>query len=227
MQLADVTRNYDRAAKHYDKLTDVVFGGILGVEKYRKRTVELLGDLAGKTVLDVGAGTGRNLPLLMPRVGPEGSVIALDYSTGMLQQARQRVRDAGWENVRLLQGDAARLAGVTVPVDAIISVWCYGIVHDLPAALRRAVEVLRPGGRFAIMDFDRARPDHGVLHWLYPTYSLLLRWAGIDSKEDLDDARLRDKWRRGRELLDSLLTDVQVERYLAGGGFVLAGRKPG
>jgi hypothetical protein len=38
MQLDEVTRNYDRAARHYDRLTDVVFGAILGIEKLLERT---------------------------------------------------------------------------------------------------------------------------------------------------------------------------------------------
>lgn len=70
---------------------------------------------------------------------------------------------------------------------------------------------------------SRARPDHGVLRWLYPLYSTLLQWAGIDSAEDLDDARLKAKWERGRALLREHLVDVREERYLGDIGVIIAG----
>lgn len=226
MQLEDVARNYDRASRYYDRLTDIVFGHILGLEKYRSRTIELLGDVDGATVLDVGCGTGRNFAHLVPRVGERGRVVGLDFAEGMLEQARWRVERMGWQNVSLVQGDAVTLEGVPEPFGAVTSAWCYGIVYDLEAALRRALDVLMPGGRIAIMDFDRARPERGPLRWLYPGYSRLLQWAGIDTAEDLDDARLQAKWRRGRDVLRSRLSDVHEERYLSGTGIILAGTLP-
>ena len=79
MQLSDVAHHYDKAAAYYDWVIDPALGRVLGMEKYRKRTIALLGDLQGATVLDVGCGTGSNFPLLAPRVGYRGSIIGLDY----------------------------------------------------------------------------------------------------------------------------------------------------
>lgn len=226
MKLEDVQRNYDPAAERYDAWTELVFGRILGVERLREHTIDLLGDLDGKRVLDVGCGTGRNLPFLVPRVGAKGRIIGVDYSQGMLDVARARVARHGWQNVELEQDDAAQLATIEEPVDAVVSVWCMGIVHDLDAALGRAIDVLQPGGRIAIMDFDRARPDRGWLRWLYPLYSRVLRWAGIDSAEDLDDARLRAKWSSGRSVLARRVGQLTEERYLSGGGIIISGTAP-
>jgi ubiquinone/menaquinone biosynthesis C-methylase UbiE len=226
MQLEDVQKNYDRASNSYDKWTEIVFGRVLGIERLREHTIDLLGDLDGKVVLDVGCGTGRNFPFLVSRVGASGRVIGVDYSQGMLNVARARIERAGWSNVELRRDDAAKLATITRPVDAVVSVWCLGIVHDLSAALGRVIDLLSPEGRLAIMDFDRSQPDEGLLHWLYPVYSPLLRWAGIDSAEDLDDAELRAKWARGRAVLESRIGPLQEERYLSGGGIILSGSAP-
>lgn len=226
MNLEDVRRNYDRASRSYDVLTELVFGRVLGIERLRERTLGRLGDVDGATVLDVGCGTGRNLPSLVRRVGPEGRVIGLDASEGMLARARRRVESAGWENVTLLRGDAVTLAPVDGGFDALVSVWCYGIVYDLPAALRRALAVLRPGGRLAIMDFGATRAEGGWARALYPLYAAALRAAHIDTTADLDDAALRARWSAGRAVLRDALEGWSEEPYLGGLGFIGRGRKP-
>lgn len=227
MRLEEVPTSYDRAAKWYDVLTGLVFGGVLRVEQYRRHAVEALGEIDGATVLDVGCGTGRNFPLLVPRVGARGRIVGIDYSNGMLERARRRVDARGWPNVELIRGDAVTLENVPDPVDAVVSVWCLGIVYDLEAALERIIDVLRPGGALAILDFQRTRPERGWLRRLYPLYSAALIRAGIDTAADLDDAKLRARWRRGRDVLESNLTGVEERTYLYGTGLLLHGRKPG
>ena len=73
-----------------------------GLAERRRR---LLVQARGR-VLEVGAGTGANLPLLIERVGSEGQVCAVDYSKGMLAKARAKVAKAGWTNVELIEADA-------------------------------------------------------------------------------------------------------------------------
>jgi demethylmenaquinone methyltransferase/2-methoxy-6-polyprenyl-1,4-benzoquinol methylase len=227
MQLDEVARSYDRAAKHYDALSDLIFDKLLRLERYRERTVELLGDVAGATVLDVGCGTGLNFPLLVRAVGRSGRVIGLDYSAGMLHEARTRVRRLGLRNVSLVRGDAVTLAGIAGPVDCLASVWCYGNVYDIGAALDRAVDVVRPGGSIAIMVFVRPHPDTGPLRWVYPVYRTIAERAGVDAAEHLDDAKMRAKWQRGRERLLARLGTLHEEPYLHGMGIIAASRKRG
>lgn len=196
MQISEVFKNYNGAARYYDRLTDFVFGRILGLEKYRSHTIDLLGDLDGATVLYLGCGTGRNFPLLVERVGERGKIIGLDYSEGMLELARRHVQTEGRRNTKLVRGDAARLDRVSKPVYAVTAICVFGIVYDLEATLDRVVNTIRPGGSLSIMDFGKPRPDRGLLRWLFPLYSIVLRRAGIDSAEDLDNAKLEAKWAR-------------------------------
>jgi ubiquinone/menaquinone biosynthesis C-methylase UbiE len=225
MQLSEVERQYDRASKYYDAFSSLVLGGLLRAEKYRERAVELLGDLRGATVLDVGCGTGRNFGLLVPRVGEHGRVIGLDYSRGMLRVARRRVTRRKWRNIRLINGDASKLDGVDEPVDAVISVWCFGLVEDLDLVLNRAIGIVRPGGSVSIMVFVRSRPERGPLRHFYPIYGYAIQHSGLDRAGDLDDAKLRQKWRRGKALLRSRLDNYREEHYLLGTLAILAGRK--
>ena len=226
MRLDAVRNNDDRLAKRYDRWTELVFGRLLGVDALRERAIDRLGSLEGRVVLDIGCGTGRNFPTLVERVGPRGRVVGVDDSPGMLDVARERVVREGWRNVELRTDDAVVLGSIEPPVDAVVAVWCLGITYDLVGAIHRAIDVLRPGGPMAILDFDRARPDHGWLRRCYPLYSRLLHWSGIDSAEDVDDARLRAKWARGRAAFDGRMVGVTEERYLDGAGVLVAGRVP-
>ena len=223
MELQDVQRNYDAAAAYDDVATDLVFHRLLGLRRWRRRMVDVLGDINGATVLDVGCGTGNNFPLLAPRVGSTGGIIGVDYSPGMLAKARQRIERAGWRNIELIRDDAARLEQVKDPADATVSAWCLGIVHDLPAALDRLLNATRAGGSVAIMDFVKSQPDHGPLKPLYPLYRRLLIAAGIDAPEDLDNERLAERWQEGRASLCAQLENMTEEPYLWGAGLQMHG----
>ena len=117
------------------------------------------------------------------------------------------------------------LDGIEGPFDAVLSTWAMGIVHDLPAALRRVIALLAPGGRIAILDFDRTIPDHWLRRLLLPLTHRVLLSAGFDDPEDLDDARLQQRWAEGKALLREGLEDLEEERYFQT-GILLSGRKP-
>lgn len=51
--------------------TDLVFGRLPGVKRFREHTIDPLGDIDGKVVLGAGCDTGRNFPFLVRRVGAE------------------------------------------------------------------------------------------------------------------------------------------------------------
>lgn len=226
MNLDDAVQKYDAAAAHYDRLVDIIFGKALRAERHRERIIGRIGDLEGATVVDVGCGTGRNFPYLVRSVGERGRIIGVDCSQGMLDQARRRVQRNGWRNVELVLDDAVKLESISEPVDAVVSVWCYGSVYDLTGALNRAVDVLRPGGRIGIMTFVRACPEQGPLRWLYPLGRFAVRCARIDPATDFDNATLEAKWKRGCEVLEARLGELHEERYLQGAGVMIAGRKP-
>jgi ubiquinone/menaquinone biosynthesis C-methylase UbiE len=145
--LGEITGQYDRVARFYQIFEPLYL--IFPVA--RRRAVAALGLKPGDTVLEVGAGTGRNFPYLVEAVGPSGSVIGLDASAGMLREARKLVERHGWSNVSLLRQDAAHLQ-VEEDVDAVLFSLSYSAMPEPQRALASAWQRLRPGARLVVMD---------------------------------------------------------------------------
>jgi ubiquinone/menaquinone biosynthesis C-methylase UbiE len=145
--LSEITGQYDRVARFY-KVFEPLY---LIFPVARRKAVAALGLEPGDTVLEVGAGTGRNFPYLVEAVGPSGSVIAVDASEGMLREARKLAERRGWSNVLVQRQDAAQLE-LDRDVDAVLFSLSYSAMPEPRQALARAWERLRPGGRLAVMD---------------------------------------------------------------------------
>ncbi len=98
-----------------------------------------------ETVLDAGAGTGRDTLLLLERL-PRGHVIAVDASTNMLAQLRARLAGVDPERLSILHADLMQPLRIDRPVDAITSVATLHWLTDHDAVFASFASVLRPGG---------------------------------------------------------------------------------
>ena len=144
-----ITAQYDRVAPYYRALSPL----FLITPWARRKGIRALSLRRGDTVLEIGVGTGRNLPYLVDAVGPGGTVIGVDLASGMLAEAAKMVERRGWSNVRLVEADATRLElDPGEELDAILFSLSWSVIPDPVAALTRAWEFLRPGGRVAVMD---------------------------------------------------------------------------
>ena len=106
----------------------------------------LVGGAIGR-VLDVGCGTGRNLPLFDPRV----RVIGLDPARDSLIAARRRA-----PGVPLVQGDAQALPFRTGAFDTVVSGLVFCSVPEPARGLAEIRRVLRPGGTLRMLEHVRA-----------------------------------------------------------------------
>ena len=107
---------------------------------------------AGEQVMDVGAGPGLLALEMAAEVGPDGKVIALDPSEAMRAIAESRCKDHTW--ITVADGDAMALPADNESLDAVVATQVFGYVPDLPLALSEINRVLKPGGRFVVLDTD-------------------------------------------------------------------------
>lgn len=144
----------------YDFISPLYEIGATGSGRPRREAVARLRLEAGDAVLDIACGTGLNFPLIEAGIGSGGLLLGLDYSAGMLARAQGKVRRQGWTNVRLIQADAGTLSEELVRehagVDRVDKVLCtlgFTVVPDWEAAFERSLALLKPGGRYVIMDW--------------------------------------------------------------------------
>ncbi|HET9162731.1 MAG TPA: methyltransferase domain-containing protein [Solirubrobacterales bacterium] len=171
------TGRYDRIARTYSVLEPLY----LVFPPARRRAVAALGLKPGDTVLEMGAGTGRNFPYLVEAVGPSGTVIGVDASPGMLAEARKLIERNGWSNVELLQQDATQLE-VDREVDGVLFSLSYSAMPEPRPALAQAWERLRPSSRVVILDMGLTQG--GPWRLLTPIARLLVKYAPGDPYSD-------------------------------------------
>jgi ubiquinone/menaquinone biosynthesis C-methylase UbiE len=109
-------------------------------------------------VLDYGAGTGLLTLNLQPRVG---SMVALDSSTGMLSQLKQKLAAAGIINVEARPWDLETHPFPEPGFDLIVSSMTLHHLRDVPLVFARLSELLKPDGWLAAADLDS---EDGTFH---------------------------------------------------------------
>ena len=201
---------YRRRAPRYDLAVQLYRLAGFHIEQYRRETVESLALRPGDTVVELGCGTGLNFPLIQQAIGPEGRLIGVDLTDAMLAQAQKRVREAGWQNVELVQVD---LADFRFPqnVAGILSTLAITLVPEYDAVIHRGAQALGPGGRLAVMDLKR--PEHWP-EWLVRFAAWLNRPFGVSI-----ELAERHPW----ESIQRYLTLVLFKEYYAGALYLAVG----
>jgi ubiquinone/menaquinone biosynthesis C-methylase UbiE len=138
---ARARRVWDRSAPSYDRQI-----GFLERHWFHGGR-EWLGARAHGRVLDVGVGTGRNLP----HYRADTVVAGIDVSPAMLAIARRRAADLG-RAADLRDGDAQHLPWPDDSFDTVVSALVLCTIGDPRAAVAEMRRVLVPGGRLLLLD---------------------------------------------------------------------------
>jgi len=133
---------YDKLARVYD----LIFGPTL--HPGRLQALRRMSIQANEHVLEVGVGTGINLSLYPKQC----SVTGIDFSSSMLEKARERAARKEGRPVRLLQMDAADLKFADDTFDIVYAPYLISVVPDPVKVAREMRRVCRPGGRIVFLN---------------------------------------------------------------------------
>jgi ubiquinone/menaquinone biosynthesis C-methylase UbiE len=110
----------------------------------------------GMTVLDAGSGPGRVSLPLAEFVAPEGQVTALDVQSDMLDILRERISQAGVDNLEIIHAGLGEGRLPLVAFDRALMVTVLGEIPNQTEALNEIHQALKPGG---ILSITEVLPD--------------------------------------------------------------------
>jgi phosphatidylethanolamine/phosphatidyl-N-methylethanolamine N-methyltransferase len=149
-----VKTSYARWAPIYD----LVFALVL---KPGRKAAAAAAERPGGRVLDVGVGTGLELPMFDHRT----KLIGVDLSEPMLRRAQRRVGAKALHNVEgLIVMDATRLAFPDAHFDAVVAPYVLTVVPEPQASLDELARVVKPGGEIILVNHIGAAA--GPLAWI-------------------------------------------------------------
>ncbi len=218
--MPDSTRAAQSFYTRYARLYDAVARYTPGVARLRDRAIDALDPRPGETVVEMGCGTGANLPLLRERVGPAGRVVGLDFAPGAVAVARDRT--ARWDNVAVVRADARHPS--VRRADRALVTFVVGMLGDPAAAVETWVTLISPGGRLALLDLARTtRPATRPLNLGFRTLVALSSPPGTRARTG-DPTRALDRRVAAahRTVLDRT-TPVVKEHHAAGFARLVAG----
>jgi demethylmenaquinone methyltransferase/2-methoxy-6-polyprenyl-1,4-benzoquinol methylase len=147
--------------KWYDLITPLYDAAIRSLyAPYRRILVQRLDLRPGDTVLDLGCGSGLNFSLVMALIGPQGTLIGIDYSRRMLARAQKIADKNNWKNVHLFEQDVRNLntatfatfMGANVSVDTVICTLGMSVFPDWRLVFDETFTLLKKGGKYGVMD---------------------------------------------------------------------------
>ena len=171
---------YSSSALHYQMLLKFYRGLGVDLGKWREEAVQRLPDLKAPRILDVSTGTGANLPLLVNKYPDYKSIVGIDYTPAMLNQAALRVRDNDWQNIDLKLMDAREMSTTLDGCfDRVMSTYSISIIPDSPSVLREMRKLTCKEGYIMLLDCQKFK---GLLRIYNPMAIFLSTRLGGNSE---------------------------------------------
>lgn len=138
--------------------------------------------LATGRVLEVGVGSGLNIPYYKPEAIDH--LFGLEPSPELVEQARERAEAASFP-VEFITAGAEAIPLEANSVDTVVSTWTLCSIPDIEISLQEMRRVLKPGGRLMFIEHGRA-PDAGVAKWQDRLAPLFRGLAGCNPNRQID-----------------------------------------
>jgi demethylmenaquinone methyltransferase/2-methoxy-6-polyprenyl-1,4-benzoquinol methylase len=145
---------FEQIAPRYDQLNDLLSLGLHRL--WKRQAIAWLQPRPGQTLVDLCCGTGDLALVMAARVRPGGRVIGLDAAAAPLRLAARRAARQPWLPLQWQQADALASGLGAGLADGVTMAYGLRNLADPAAGLGEVLRLLRPGGRAAVLDFNRA-----------------------------------------------------------------------
>src|SRR5229473_7040639 len=126
------------------------------------RVMDILGIASGKSVADIGAGSGWFTVRAAERVTETGKVYAVDINPDVIKYIDQRTQKEGLHNIKTILSKSDDPLLPAQSVDAVLLLKTYHEVEKPVSLLRNLRAALKPGTRVGIIDRNGNGENHGI-----------------------------------------------------------------
>ncbi len=158
-----VTDFYADHVQIYDKLTT-----ISPVNRWRKTAVRELSAESADIVVEMGCGTGANLPFIVDQYSSIDRVVGVDVTQNLLYEAHDRT--SGFSKISVIRGDAIQPPLQTA--DAILGTFVLGILDRPTVAIDRWCTLCESGQRIVVMDVVPSHPVGRILAPIHRAFNI-------------------------------------------------------
>ena len=159
---------FSSVASKYDIMNDAMSMGIHRI--WKDAMIDWLAPRPGMHLLDVAGGTGDIAFRYLNRLKGDGRATVLDMTQSMLDEGKKRAEaEKLADRLDWVCGDAMGLPFKDNSFDAYTISFGIRNVTRIPDAISEAYRVLKPGGRFLVLEFSQVPVP--MLQWLYDRYS--------------------------------------------------------
>jgi len=142
VELKTIQKRYDWYSSFYDK-----FEAPMEQMAFSLLRTKVMGSLKGN-VLEVGVGTGKNLPYYRSRT----KVTGIDISPGMLGKAKKKVRTLRLKNIELRLMNAEKMSFEDETFDTVVCTFVLCSVPEPVKAIKEMLRVLKPNGNIIMLE---------------------------------------------------------------------------
>jgi phosphatidylethanolamine/phosphatidyl-N-methylethanolamine N-methyltransferase len=140
-----VRQFYDRWNKPYD-----IFATNPIVNRWRKESINAMHIESDDVILDIGCGTGANVPTLSKKVDDTGRIICVDLSEGCLSKIKEKFYDQMRTNIDLVKADGTNLP--ISDVDGLYASFSIGMFSEPLNAIKEWVKQFRTGTNICLIN---------------------------------------------------------------------------
>ena len=171
----EVPSEFNRVAKRYDLATLLS----QGYQKDLQTSVNRMNLKGNELLADLCCGTGKSTIACLNNL-PNGKVIGIDNSEGMLQAAREKLyAKFGGGRVSFVQQDIMNLDIDDNSLDAIFMAYGIRNMPDFEKCVKNLYRVLKPGGKICVHEYSLSKSFASNLYWKTLGYFLIIPFAGL------------------------------------------------